>query len=40
MRGWSVRLGCERKVGELGEKKGGLEWMRELDDRVGYETGV
>lgn len=31
MREWSVRLGCERKVGDLGERVG--------CERVGYESG-
>lgn len=38
MRGWSVRLGCERKVGELGERVGYerkvREWGMRVDERV------
>lgn len=38
MREWSVRLGCERKVGDLGERVGCeskvREWGMRVDKRV------
>lgn len=38
MREWGVRLGCERKVGKLGERVGYeskvREWGMRVDERV------